>query len=280
MARSRAGSHRVVRMVVLPVFLVLGVQFNGAAAPQAELWPRWEAHVPGATTTVDHRDWGVFLQRYVVTDTADGVNRVDYSAVSREDRQMLQRYIASLEAVAVSRLDRREQLAFWTNLYNAVTVELILENYPLQSIRRIRRPWDTALVTVEQEPLTLNDIEHRIMRPIWNDPRIHYVVNCASIGCPNLLPVPFTGATWDSLADEAARGYINHPRGIDLSGQRPVFSSIYSWYAVDFGGDIAGVVDHALPYAEAPLAVQLRRFRQEGFPGRVAYEYDWDLNSR
>lgn len=256
------------------------------AAPQAELWPRWEAHDPASTRTVDHSAWGSFLDSYLVTEHPTGVNRVRYDAVTVEDRRALQRYVAEMEAVPVSDLNRDEQIAYWTNLYNAVTVDVILEHYPVESIRDIgisgsafnRHPWDAHLVTVEQEELTLNDIEHRIMRPIWQDPRIHYAVNCASIGCPNLQPEPFTGDTWDSMYDRAAREYVNHPRGVDLTGRRPLFSSIYDWYAVDFGGSIEGVVTHVLSYAESEKAVRLRRFAEGGYRGRVRYEYDWDLN--
>lgn len=256
------------------------------AAPQAELWPRWEAHSAGSTRTVDHGAWALFLERHLVTDTPDGVYRLRYGAVSPADRRALQQYIALLEAVPVSDLDRPEQLAFWTNLYNAVTVELILDHYPVNSIRDIkisgsmlnRHPWDAELTRVEGVALTLNDIEHRIMRPIWRDPRIHYVVNCASIGCPNLWPVPFTGDTWDAIAEEAARAYVNHPRGVDFSGRRPVLSSIYDWYVDDFGGGIEGVIDHVLSYAEGERARQAQRFAASGYRGRVSYEYDWDLN--
>lgn len=256
------------------------------AAPQAELWPRWEAHTAGSSRTVDHDAWAGFLERYLVTDTPDGVNRVRYGEVSSADRRALQQYISSLEAIPVSELDRPEQLAFWTNLYNAVTVELILDHYPVKSIRDIkisgsmlnRHPWDAELTEVEGVALTLNDIEHRIMRPIWQDPRIHYVVNCASIGCPNLWPEPFRGDTWDAIAEAAARAYVNHPRGVDFSGRRPVLSSIYDWYSDDFGGNIEGVVDHVLRYAEGERARQARRFAEGGHRGRVSYDYDWDIN--
>lgn len=268
-------------------FLLLVLIGGGVhGAPQAELWPRWEAHDPSSTETVDHSEWGAFLRRYLVFDTADGVNRVRYAEVTGADRRRLQEYIRYLESVAVSDLNRPEQLAYWTNFYNAITVELILDHYPVDSIRDIgisgtilnRHPWDAPLVTVEGESLTLNEIEHRIMRPIWEDPRIHYVVNCASIGCPNLLPIPFEADTWDTLADEAARAYINHPRGVDFSGRRPLLSSIYDWYEVDFGDDIEGVITHVLLYAEGAVAAGARRFAAGGYRGRVNYEYDWSLN--
>lgn len=270
--------------IVATAFLMAPVILR--AAPQAELWPRWEAHSAGSTLTIDHSEWAVFLERHLVTDTPDDVNRVRYGEVSPADRKALQQYISSLEAVRVSTLDRPEQLAFWTNLYNAVTVELILDNYPVKSIRDIkisgsmlnRHPWDAELTEVEGVALTLNDIEHRIMRPIWQDPRIHYVVNCASIGCPNLWPEPFRGDTWDAIAEEAAREYINHPRGVDFPGRQPTLSSIYDWYSDDFGGDIEGVLDHVIRYAEGERARQAQRFAASGYRGRVSYQYDWDLN--
>ena len=277
-------STRVVVMIVLGLTLLSAAPL--VAAPQAELWPRWEAHNPASTQVVDHAPWGDFLSAWLVTDHPSGVNLMRYGAVTADARAGLQAYIRSLEAVAVSTLNRDEQLAYWTNLYNAATIELILEYYPVNSIRDIkisgsalnRHPWDAPRATVEGERLTLNDIEHRIMRPIWNDPRIHYAVNCASIGCPNLQPVPYTGANWDELYDRAARQFINHPRAIDLSGSRPAFSSIFDWYQVDFGGSIAGVVEHATAHASEPLATRLRDFAATGHRGRPQFGYDWSLN--
>ena len=288
---SRSARHRrsyfewrVVAYLIVIFACAATVRLD--AAPQAELWPRWLEHDEASVATVDHTEWGLFLDRYLVTRAADGVNRVRYAAVNAEDRQRLKRYIDQLENVPVSRLNRDEQLAYWTNLYNAVTVDLILDHYPVGSIRDIgisgpvfnRHPWDASLVTVEAEPLSLNDIEHRIMRPIWQDPRIHYVVNCASIGCPNLMPAPFTAANWQQLADQAAHEYINHPRGADFSGRRQVLSSIYDWYIADFGGDISGVIAHLLEYAGPELTREAQQFAAGGYRGRVRFDYDWELN--
>lgn len=268
------------RRWLVAAVLIAACATASVAAPQAELWPRWEAHDAASRLQIDHSQWGRFLAVYLVSGTPDGVSRVRYAAVDDPGRALLAGYIARLETVPISRHNRDEQIAYWANLYNAVTVRLILDNYPLPSIRDIRRPWDAKLVTVEGEPLSLNDIEHRIMRPIWNDPRIHYAVNCASIGCPNLLPEPFTGTEWDAQFDRAARAYVNHPRGVDFSNPgRPALSSIYDWYAVDFGGSIAGVVEHLLAYAEPPLASRLADFAAAGHRTRVRYEYDWALNS-
>ena len=257
-----------------------------SAAPQAELWPRWEAHDPDSSAVVDHSDWGVFLDRYLLTETASGVNLVRYADVTSADRALLQRYIEHLAGTPVSQLNRDEQMAFWLNLYNAVTVELILSHYPVDSIRDInisgpvfnRHPWDAPLVQVEGVELTLNDIEHRIIRPIWQDPRIHYAVNCASIGCPNLHPVPFTGTNYRELFDVAADEYINHPRGARFENGRLHLSEIFNWYSEDWDDSIEVIVSHLLEYANGNLARELRAFADGGHRGRVRYAYDWALN--
>ena len=170
-------------------------------APKANLWDRWTVHDPAATTPIDHSAWDKLLVTYV-SEHADGVNRVAYARVTDTDRATLTKYIADLQAISISRYGRGEQLAYWINLYNALTVELILDYHPVDTIRDINispglfsfGPWDKKLISVENERLSLNDIEHRILRPIWRDPRIHYSVNCAAIGCPNLQRVAFTSA--------------------------------------------------------------------------------------
>lgn len=268
---------------LVAVVLVLGVCIASAAAgPEADLWPRWEAHDPQSTRTLDHEPWNEFLAVYLVTDDPSGVNLVRYGEVTERDRGALDAYVAFLESVAVSDLNRDVQFAYWINLYNSYTVKLILDNYPVDSIRDInispglfnRGPWDAEVVTVEGVDLTLNDIEHRIVRPIWEqDPRIHYVVNCASIGCPNLLPTALTGASLETKLSEAARDYINHPRGVSIDGNRMTLSSIYDWYIEDFGDSVEGIIDHLIQHAESDLAEELRTF-----DGRVRYEYDWSLN--
>jgi hypothetical protein len=188
--------------------------------------------------------------------------------------------MASLEAARVSALAPAEQFAYWINLYNAGTVQLILDSYPVKSIRDIKPgglfssgPWDAKLFTVEGEALSLNDIEHRILRPIWKDPRIHYVVNCASFSCPNLQGAAFTAENLEALLDQSARSYVNSSRGVALSGNRLTLSSIYDWYGYDFGRNEAEVLAHLRRYAGPELASQLAAFK-----GRINYRYDWSLN--
>ncbi len=262
------------------VLLIMGVIGVAAAVSAQEAWTRWEAHDPSSTTVIDHSAWTELLGRYLDTSDADGVYRFDYAGVTAADRALLQEYLSMLESVPVSLLNKDEQYAYWFNVYNAFTVEVILDHYPVDSIRDInisglfaRGPWGAELIEIEGENLTLDDVEHRILRPIWNDPRIHYGVNCASIGCPNLQPVAFTSENVDRLLTEGAIEYVNHPRGAMVNGNRITVSSIYNWFQEDFDDNQAGVIAHLLEYAEPALAADLR-----GFRGRLRYDYDWAIN--
>lgn len=250
------------------------------AAPAAKLWPRWEAHDASSRATVDHATWDRFLKTYVSRHD-DGVNRVDYGGVSQGDRAALERYLGVLAATPISTFNRPEQHAFWINLYNALTVQVVLDAYPVRSIRDIDispglfadGPWGKALVTIEGEAVALDDIEHRILRPIWRDPRIHYAVNCASIGCPNLRLEAVTAANAEGYLDAGARDYVNHPRGCSVTEGRLAVSSIYEWFQEDFGGSDAGVIEHLRRYAAPDLAAALADIE------RISDDdYDWALN--
>ena len=263
--------------------IAIGVSgFGGVeslSAPKAELWEKWTVHQSDSTETVDHSTWDTFLKTYV-SEHVDGVNRVAYGDVDDADKEALDRYIRSMASVSVESLPRDEQLAYWVNLYNALTVQVVHAHYPVKTICDIDispglfsdGPWDKKLIEIDDEPISLNDIEHRILRPIWNDPRIHYAVNCASIGCPNLLRSAYTGSTAGRMLEEAARAFINDKRGVNAQDERATVSSIYAWFTVNFGGDVAGVIAHLKRYANPELASRLDEAVE------LDDAYDWALN--
>ena len=172
-------------------FLVVltGLIIPADAAPKAALWDIWAAR-SGMRYDRGSPVWDRLLQHYV-RPGRDGINRLAYDTVTASDREALDGYINALAEVPVRALSQTEQLPFWVNLYNALTVRVVLEHYPVDSIRDIaispgffaQGPWGKKLITVEGVALSLDDIEHRILRPIWRDPRIHYAVNCASVSC-------------------------------------------------------------------------------------------------
>lgn len=230
-----------------------------------------------STQSLDHAFWDGFLQRYVKPGM-DGITRVEYSQ-ARGELPALQAYLDELAAQSPSQFPRAEAMAYWINFYNALTVKLVLENYPLRSIRQIDGvlgfggPWRRPRVTVEGQKLSLDHMEHSILRPGFGDARVHYAVNCASYSCPNLIPRAFTAANLNDLLELGARDYINHQRGVSVDGDRLKVSSIYHWFKEDFGGTDAGVIAHLQAYAEGELADGLKSVQ------RISdHHYDWALN--
>ena len=250
-------------------------------APSADLWDRWQRHDPQSELSLDFSAWDRLLETYV-TRSERGNNLFDYAAVTDADKAALKGFLAQQAAVPISRYARPQQMAYWINLYNALTVQVVLDHYPVSTIRDIDispgffsdGPWGKEVIEVEGEALTLNDIEHRILRPIWMDPRVHYAVNCASIGCPDLRVGSYRADQIDRQLDEAARRYVNDPRGVSIEGGRVTVSKIYDWFYEDFGRNPESLLMHLKRYAEPELA---RRLQEIGEIHDT--DYDWDLNA-
>lgn len=250
-----------------------------SAAPRPDPWPRWAASDERAARSIDQQPWSDFLARYLVPGT-DGINRLAYGRVLPADREALSVHIDALAGLPITAYRRAEQFAYWVNLYNAATVRVVLDHYPVASILDVRLggalspgPWSKKLLRIEGEEVSLDDIEHRILRPFWHDPRLHYALNCAALGCPNLRPSAFAASGMDSALDAAARGYVNHPRGARVAQGRLFVSSIYRWYAGDFGGSDGAIIGHLRRYAAPPLTRALAPL------SRIAGDqYDWSLN--
>lgn len=225
---------------------------------------------------IDHSAWNSLLGAYV-SEGPDGVNLVAYDRLKAEAADTLTAYLAAMQTITIETFAPDEQFAFWVNLYNAATVAVIVANLPLKSIRDIgvlgAGPWRDKAVTVAGRDLTLDNIEHDILRATWKDVRIHYAVNCASFGCPNLSREAYTGARLEPMLEAAAHAYVNHPRGFGGEPGRVVASSIYDWYRGDWGS-VEAVLDHARKYAEGPSAKLL-----EGADTIASYDYNWSLNA-
>lgn len=228
-------------------------------------------------TIVDHSAWNDILASYI-NRTEDNRTEFSYSTVTDADKQKLNSYIDALSSIDPTTLTRDESFAYWANLYNAVTVDVILDNYPVKSIMRITSglrpgPWKRKLISINGEKLTLDNIEHDILRDFFKDNRVHYAVNCASYGCPNLAGKAFTSENLEEMLEAGARDYVNHPRGVTVKNGKVTASSIYKWFAADFGNNQAGVLKHLRKYAEPELQEQL-----SGVTKINKYDYSWALN--
>ncbi len=268
-------------IALLLTAVLICVSATTFAAPKKDLWVRWQVFNPFSQKTINYKDWALFLNHNVSTNQA-GVNLVDYKTVTQKDRQLLNDFILYLSQTKIDNYSRRVQEAYWINLYNALTVKTVLDHYPVKSILKISispglftdGPWDKKLVQVEGVNLTLNDIEHRILRPIWNDPRIHFTVNCASYSCPNLRKIPYSGQNIGSLLNLAAAQYINNPRGVSIKSGKLTVSSIFFWYKADFGGTDQDVIHFMMLYAKPDLKSKLQKFKS--ISGNY---YNWNLNA-
>ncbi|MPW36957.1 DUF547 domain-containing protein [Vibrio sp. B1Z05] len=249
--------------------------YNSFAAPKSELWSYWDVHSQ-SQQSIDHSQWQSILDTYLVIQ--GDLTLFRYASITTADKQRLKNYLSSLASIDPRQYSKAEQYAYWVNLYNSLTIQLILDNYPVKSITKLGGlfsfgPWDDKLISVTGKSLTLNDIEHRILRPIWNDPRTHYAVNCASLGCPNLQPQAFTAQNTEQLLTQSAKVFINSDKGVKVSNGALQLSSIYDWFAVDFGGK-DGVLQHIAQYHDdLATADNLATFN-----GKITYDYDWQLN--
>lgn len=224
-----------------------------------------------ASATVDNRIYAGLLERHVRKDG------VDYAGLKQEE-QLLDRYLDVLAHIDPQRLADRERFAFFANAYNAWTLKLVLENYPgIDSIKDLgnlwQSPWEKKIARINGQLLTLDQIEHDILRPEFKDPRVHFAVNCASKGCPPLYNVPFNGHDLDRQLDQVTRAFINDPTRYRIDGNVLYVSRIFKWYAEDFDNNPLGFFK---TYAEGDLKTKLQA-NPQGW--QVKYlDYDWSLN--
>jgi len=250
------------------------------------------AHASRQSSDHDYRAYATLLSRHVQG------NRVDYRGLVADRRALtaVAQGFSGVDAVTERAWSRDERLAFWINAYNLFTLQAIVDHYPIRarwfslaprnSIRQIAGVWDRLTWRVAGRQVTLDDIEHRIIRPEFQEPRIHFAVNCASVGCPPLRSEPYLAATLGAQLDANARSYLASPQGLRIDDGRLVVSSILKWYGGDFVGRFGGnpasgrsATDTAiLRVVEAfgpPQAAALAR----GAAVQVRFlEYDWSLN--
>ncbi len=215
-----------------------------------------------AITLPGHEGWDALLQKHV---GADG--KVNYKTFLA-DKAGLQAYLDELAARPVDKgWSRNEKLAYWINAYNAFTIKLILDNYPVSSIMKIHdgKAWDVKWIKLGDKTYSLNNIENDIIRPQFKEPRIHFAVNCAARSCPPLLNRAWTAGNLSRYLDQQARTFINDPRYNTISPKAVGISKIFEWYAGDFGN----IIDYLNQYSNV-------RIQQDA---KVNYkEYDWRLN--
>lgn len=239
----------------------------------------------------DHSSWDALLRKHVRVIDSGSVTQVDYAGMV-QDVSELDSYLAATAVITRLTFDSwalEDQLAFLINVYNAATVALILTEYPgLESIRDIgtllRSPWNREFVTLFGSNVTLDNIEHDMIRGwnIYNEPRIHFAVNCAAIGCPPLRAEAYVGSKLQQQLDDNTRLFLSDRNRNYLEGNRLYLSQIFNWYEEDFTRGWQGVdsVEEFLAlYGDALgiAAAQQATLQQGEFAIRYL-RYDWGLN--
>ncbi len=244
----------------------------------------------------EYREYGDVLKTYV----QDGL--VNYAALQK-NRKGVDQFVKDIGTVTKNEYDawsRDQQLAFWINTYNGWFLQIVIDHYPIHggrllgvlypenSVQRIPGIWDDIQTGAAGREVSLNDIEHKILRPIFKEPRIHFAIVCASIGCPALRSEPFRVSSLQAQLEDAARDFISNPAKVrwNADQKKLEISKIFDWFSEDFavfadeswlklyskkqGGPVALISKH-LPASEALKKSKVK----------VDYlDYDWHLNER
>jgi hypothetical protein len=228
----------------------------------------------GQSCPPSHEIWDLLLQRFV-----DDEGNVDYPGVVRESEQ-LQSYldILSSHPPDPGTWSEAEQLAYWINAYNAFTVKLIADNYPVESIRELDPPlpipmlrtvWHKRFFEIGGKPMNLDQIEHKILRKDFEEPRIHFAINCASYSCPPLRREAYNAGNLEEQLDEQARIFINNRRWNQVGTQDANLSAIFNWFKGDFTKNGGSLTDYINRYSDVDLHEN----------AKISFlEYDWSLN--
>jgi len=245
--------------------LLTAAGLSSQGQPVKEVKSPLVSTIEGSVVTLDHSGWDALLKKHV-----DDAGLVEYMGF-KEDNEALQEYLSMLSAQnPTEQWSVQELLAYYINLYNAYTIDLIVDNYPVQSIKDISGPWTKAIVPIGKNTLSLGGVENGILRKM-NEPRIHFAINCASISCPKLLNEAYTAGKINEQLDKAASQFINGNKN-SIEQDKVQLSSIFDWYQKDY--KVNGKQD-VIAYINAFSDVKIAT----GTPLEYL-EYNWNLNER
>ena len=212
---------------------------------------------------VDHMTWDKLLQTHV---TATG--EVNYKGIQEQESE-LDGYLKWLSKNPPQNWwSNDELLVFWMNAYNAFTIKLILNHYPVKSIKDIKDPWNQRFIPIGDKWYTLNDIEHRIIRKM-GEPRIHFALVCAAVSCPKLYNKAFNAMTLDKDLSRLTKEFLADPSKNEISKNSVELSKIFKWYAKDFKTEDQHLIDFLNQYTSIRIETNAKKSFKD---------YNWNLN--
>ena len=269
--------HLVLLALVISSASIFTLFSPSISAQEAKLIKFWSDFEPKSVMTVRHEPWQEILDTYVDDQHSSGINRFDYQAVSDSDFAKLKEYLAYLQLLEPRQLNSSEAKAYWINFYNALMVDLIIDavrDDDIDSIRNLGGRFSRRnRVTVVMQNISIDDIHHGILRPIWNDTRVHFALATGALSGGNLQKRAYTGENVDELLQKAQNEFFNHDRAIRFEDGNVIASSIFNWYRDDFVESKSQLV----PYIGQRVG-ETKKALLAGIT-RVRFDYDWTLNS-
>lgn len=246
---------------------------------KADYWKKWDQSNERNLSQIDHRAWDNLLQRYVVTTPGSGVRQFRYGALNSTDRKALDRYIQHLADLDPRDYRKQEQQAYWMNFYNALTVQWISKHLDTvaehpNSQAITNKVLSEKIVKVAGEKLCLNDIEHRILRPLWHDHRIHFGLNRGTMDSPNMDGRAYTAKTIKQQLKDSGVGFMNDDRGLKFNNGVLQVSRLFGDYRTDFAKDEKTLLKLFAHYVQDKKALYLL-----GHQGPIQYLSNSRLNT-
>jgi len=224
-----------------------------------------------AGTDIDNRIYASLLKKHVKN------KHVNYDGF-KKDEKLLDEYLSILSHTNVKMLSKKSRFAFYINAYNAFTIKLVLTKYPgINSIKEIgsffSNPWNKKFILLQGRIVTLDHIEHNILRPIFKDPRVHFAINCASKSCPALRDEPYKGETLETQLNDQAEKFINDKKNTFIKADTLFISKIFKWFEEDFS-------NNPLLFIKRYMFKTFKKKLDSSGPDiKIDYlNYDWTLN--
>jgi hypothetical protein len=244
-------------------------------------WSYWNSYDADSKKQIGHKELHFVLAAY--TKYHNNVRLFDYKA-AKKVQQSLGRYLATMARLDPKTLNKDEQLAYWLNIYNAITIKIVLEHYPLLSLKEVKLRetfygkviWDVNQIKINRTSLSLNDIEHNILRAFWDPKLVFYGINHANISDPEVISYPFAGRKVYSQLETLAERMINNDQLTEIKDKTIYVSGLYKWHLMEFGGR-SGLKQHLLKLSSGRKKEKLSAAIKNNYAIKFK-PYDWTIN--
>jgi len=265
------------RLLLMALVTVASMTAVAAEPQPSRLTQHWSAHDNDSTATINYSAFADFLDKYVVVRD-DAPNLVRYQDVTAADHKRLQTCIQQLATIPLAQYSRKVQLAYWINLYNAALLNLVLDHYPVDSVRDITwgqaKVWEIPVVQVDGYRVSLATIRFDILKPIWQQSLIYYGLSSAALGGPGLRAQPYTADGIQLQLRANAKKYVNSSQGLRIKDDQLIVSSFFKRYRDAFGRSDTALISQLREHAAPALSARL-----DVFDTISKFTFDWDLNS-